>query len=268
MFLKEYIDQVSTMNLKEIKDMSIEDLILHFHAKSAKRFYIIHNQKVIFVITPKEIVDFFVNHDIKKNAYEFFKNKEPLECFDGKKHIIDTYYEMRKRNLDFMPVCENDKIIGEVDFNILNLKISYIVIKDELSGVYNKKYFDVIIEEYSDFNKPIGIIFIELENLSIYEGLYGINFSQEVIKNFANTIKSSVRKIDFVFRWDNQFRIIIFNDLEITSKIFTRIQTNLKNLITDDMHLPFRSSFSHIPEMQDDIFLALEKCEEELIKRD
>ena len=267
MFLKEYIDQIFAMDLNEIRNLSIEDVILHFHAKNLKRMYILDKDKVVFVITPKEIVEFFISYDIKQNAYEFLKNKEPLECFDAKKHIIDTYYEMRKRNLDFMPVCENDKIIGEVDFNILNLKISYIVIKDELTDVYNKKYFDVIIEEYSDFNKPIGIIFIELENLSIYEGLYGVNFSQEVIKNFANTIKYSIRKIDFVFRWDNQFRIIIFNNLEVTSKIFIRIQTNLKNLITDDMHLPFKMSFSHIPEMQDDILLALESCEEKLIKR-
>ena len=266
MYLKDYVDTVFTMNLEETKDMSIEDVILHFHAKNINRLYIIKENKAIFVITPKEIVDFFVNHNIKQNAYEFFKDKEPLECYESSKHIIDTYYEMRQKNLEFMPVCEEGNFIGEVDFNVLSLKISYIVIKDELTGVYNKKYFDVIIEEYSDFDKPLGIIFIELEDLSIYEGLYGVNFYNEVIKNFANTISRSIRKIDFVFRWDNQFRIIIFNTLEVTAKVFERIQGRLKELTTDDIHLPFKMCFSHIPEMQDDILLALESCEERLIK--
>ena len=266
MFVKEYIDPVFSMDLEEIRYMSIEDLILHFHAKNLKRFYITHNQKVIFVITPKEIVDFFVNHDIKKNAYEFFKDKEPLECFDGKKHIIDVYYEMRRENLEFMPVCENGEFIGEIDFNVLSLKISYIVIKDELTGVYNKKYFDVIVEEYSDFDKPLGMIFVELEDLSIYEGLYGVNFSSDAIKEFANTIKNSVRKIDFVFRWDNQFRIIIFHDLEVTSKVFERIKTKLKNLKIEEISIPFKMSFSHVPELQEDILLAIQRGEEELIK--
>ena len=267
MFLKEYIDQAFTMNLEEIKDMSIEDLILHFHAKNLKRIYILKNNLPLFVITPQEIVNFFVNFDIKKNVYEFFKDKDYIECFDAKKHIIDVYYEMRRENLEFMPVCENSKFIGDIDFSVLSLKISYIVIKDELSGVYNKKYFDVIINEYTDFNKPLGIICIELNDLSIYEGLYGVEFASLVIKNFAKEIQKSVRKIDFVFRWDNQFRVIIFNNLEISAKIFSRIQMKLKNLKTDDINMPFKMSLSHVPEMEDDIILALENCEGELIKR-
>jgi len=268
MLLKKYIDSVFSLNLEDIKNETIEDVILHFHAKNLKRMYILKNNKAVYAITPKEIVDFFINYDIKQNIYEFLKNKENLEYFDVKKNIIDAYYEMRKKNLDFIPVCEDGQFIGEIDFNILNLKISYIVIKDELTDAYNKKYFDVIVEEYSDFDKPLGIIFIELENLSVYEGLYGVNFSQEVIKNFANTIKNSIRKIDFVFRWDNQFRIIIFNDLEVSSKVFTRIQTNLKNLMIDGICLPFKISFSHVPQLKEDILLAIESCEEELIKRD
>ena len=269
MFLKEYIDPAFTMNLEEIKDMSIEDVVLQFHAKNLKRIYILKDKLPVFVITAKEIVDFFVNENIKQNIYEFLKDKDYINYFDAKKHIIDAYYEMRKNKSEFIPVCENDVFIGEVDFNILSLKISYIVIKDELTGVYNKKYFDVIINEYSDFNKPLGIIFIELKDLSIYEGLYGIKFSSQIIKNFAKEIQKNVRTIDFVFRWDNKFRVIIFNNLEISAKIFSRIQTKLKTLKTDDdIHLPFKMSFSHVPEMEDDIILALENCEEELIKRE
>ena len=268
MFLKEYIDTVFSLDVEDIKDLSLEDIVLHFHAKNLNRMYILKEKKPIFAITPKEIVDFFISGNIKKSAYEFFKEKPYLKCFDEKKHIIDTYYEMRKEKLDFMPVCNENEFIGEIDFNVLSLKISYIVIKDELTGVYNKKYFDVIVEEYSDFNKPIGIIFIELRDLNIYEGLYGINFKREIIKKFAEKISSHIRKIDFVFRWDNQFRIIIFNDLEITAKVFSRINIHLKNIKVDNVHIPFKMVFSHIPEMQEDIILALENCEEELIKRD
>ncbi len=266
MFLKEYIDKAFTMDLEKIKEMSVEDIILQFHVKNLTRVYILNENRPVFVITSKEIVNFFLNHDIKQNIYKLLKDKKPLDCFNAKKHIIDTYYEMRKENLDFMPVCENGKFIGEVDFNVLNLKISYIVIKDELTGVYNKKYFDVIIDEYADFDKPLGIVFIELKDLSVYEGLYGVDFSRKIIKKFAKEIQKSVRKIDFVFRWDNQFRIIVFNNLEITSKIFSRIQVKLKILEIDNIKIPFKMSFSHIPEMQNDIILALESCEEELIK--
>jgi len=267
MFLREYVDPVFTIELERTKQLTLENIILQFHSSNLKRIYIINENKPIFVITSKEIIDFFINNTVKQNAYDFLKDKNFIECFKGNKNIIDTYYDMRKANLDFMPVCEEGRLIGEVDFSVLSLKISYIVIKDELTGVYNKKYFDVIINEYMDFDKPMGIIFIELKDLAIYEGLYGVDFARRIIKKIAREIQKNVRKIDFIFRWDNQFRIIIFNNMEISAKVFSRIKAKLRDLKVDGIHVPYKMAFSHIPELEDDIILALQSCEEELIKR-
>ena len=268
MKLLDYVDKVEYIDIEELKNKKLNDLIILFHTKSIVRFYILKDKKPIFVLTPKEIVDIFLNNLINADAYEFFKDKDYLKCFDVNKHIIDVYYEMRKNNLLFMPVCKNNEFIGEVDFNTLSLKITYIVIKDELTGVYNKKYFDVLIEEYKDFNKPMGLIFIELKDLAIFEGLYGIEMSNKMIINVANILKNSVRKIDFVFRWDNQFRIIIFNNLEVTAKILERITKKLNNTKIDGIKIPFNICLNHIPELNSDILMAIEECEEKLIKRD
>jgi len=265
MLIKEYIDKVESVNLYELQDKTLEDIFLIFHAKNLKRLYILKDKKPIFVLTPREIVDIFINKTEKSNAFDFFKNKDFLGCFESDKHVIDAYYEMRRDNMAFVPVCENGEFIGEVDFDTLSLKVSYIVIKDELTGLFNRKYFDVIIEEYKDFNKPLGLIFIEVKDLSIYEGLYGIDMSQKILKTFADVLKSSVRTIDFIFRWENQFRIITFNNLEITSKIFSRIQNKLETLKVNDIHIPFTMCMSHIPQLQSDIILALQHCEEEFI---
>lgn len=268
MLLKEYIDEVFTIDLEDIKDLSIEDIILQFHAKNLKRMYILNENRTVFVLSPKEIVDFFLNYDIKQNIYEVLKDKNPLDCFNAKKHIIDAYCEMRKENLDFIPACENGKFIGEIDFNVLSLKISYIVIKDELTGVYNKKYFDVIVEEYKDINKPIGLILIEIKDLPIFEGLYGVDMVYKIIESYAKILKRSVRDIDFIFRWDNQFRIMVFNNLEVTAKIFERIKNKLDQLKINEIHIPFNICMTHIPEMSNDILIGIEECEEKLIKRD
>jgi len=265
MRIKDYVDKIEFLNLDSLKGRKLEEIFLVFHAKNLKRLYILKNNKPIFVLTPREIVDIFLNKKEKLDAFEFFKDKDFLNCFDSSVHVIDAYYKMRKENLAFMPVCEKGEFIGEVDFETLSLKISYIVIKDELTGVFNKKYFDVLIEEYKDFDKPLGIIFIEVRNLSIFEGLYGVEMSQKILKTFAAILKNSVRKIDFVFRWDNQFRIITFNDLEITSKIFSRIQNKLNNLKVEDMQIPYEMCMSHVPQLQEDILLALEHCEEKFI---
>jgi len=104
--------------------------------------------------------------------------------------------------------------------------------------------------------------------LPVYEGLYGLETGEKIIKQFAKTISSSVRKIDFVFRWDNEFRIITFNDLEKTSIIYERIKENLSILEIDALKIPFNSCMSHVPELQNNILSAIEECEEKLIKRD
>ena len=268
MNIKEYLDKIESVELEEIEDKTLADVIAKFHAKNISRLYILKYKKPIYVISPKEIVDIFIKNLQNTNAFEFFKDKEYLKCFDTNIHIIDAYYQMRKENKAFMPVCENDEIIGELDFNTFSLKITYFVIKDELTGVYNKKYFDVIVEEYNEFEKPIGLLFIEIKDLPIFEGLYGVEMIQKIIKTFAKEISSSVRNIDFVFRWDNQFRVMIFNTLEVTAKVFERLQNRLENLEIEGIKVPFKMCFSHVPKMANDILIAIEECEEKLIERD
>ncbi len=267
MNIKDYVDKIESIELEELKDKTLADVIAKFHVKNILRLYITKNKKPIFVLTPKEIVNIFLNNQQNLNAYEFFKDKEYLECFDTDINIIDAYYKLRSENKDFMPVCENGELIGEIDFNTFSLKITYFVIKDELTGVYNKKYFDVLIEEYNNFNKPMGIIFLEIKDLPIFEGLYGVDMSNKIIKTFADVISNSVRKIDFVFRWDNQFRVVIFNNLEVTAKVFDRIQNRLQNTEIEGIKAPFVMCMTHIPQINNDILMAIEECEEKLIER-
>ena len=266
--LESYVSEVEKLDIEEVKNDKLSDVIAKFHAKHLVRLYILKDNKPIFVFTPQEIVEIFFNNLVEENAYEFLKDKQILDCYDSSMHIIDAYYQMRRDNLPFMPVCKDGEFIGEIDFNVLSLKIAYVVVKDELSGVYNRKYFDVIVEEYKDFNKPLGIIFIEIKDLPIFEGLYGVDMDQKIIKSFADTIKRSVRKIDFVFRWDNQLRVIIFHNLEVTAKVFERIKDRLNNLEVEGIKIPFNMCMSHVPEITNDIYLAIEECEEDLVKRD
>jgi len=268
MQIKDYIDKIKTVDFEEIKNLKVEDLIYKFHAKKCEKLYLLKENKPVFVLEPKKIVDIFLHHQNEKTLEEFLSDKSFLKCFDSEMNIIDAYYQMRKENLEYIPVCENGTVIGEINFNILSLKISYIVIKDELTGVFNRKYFDVIIEEYNDFNKPMGLIFIEIQNLPIYEGLYGIETVHKIFKSYAEILKNSLRDIDFIFRLDNQFRIIIFNNLEITIKIVERIKDKLNNFTIEGIHIPYKLSFSHIPELENNIISAIEECERKLIERD
>jgi len=268
MTIKDYVDKVETIELDEVKNKTLSDIIVKFHAKNILKLYVLRNKKPIFIITPREIVEIFLQNMQDTNAYDFFKDKEHIKCFNTDIHIIDAYYQMRKENIQSIPICENGEIVGELDFNTFSLKITYFVIKDELSGVYNKKYFDVLLEEYNEFKKPIGLLFIEIKDLPIYEGLYGVEMIYSIIKAFAKEIKKSVRSIDFVFRWDNQLRVIIFNNLEVTAKVFERVKNRLNNLEVNGIKISFKICMTHIEEYNNDILMAVEEGERKLIKWD
>ena len=100
------------------------------------------------------------------------------------------------------------------------------------------------------------------------EGFYGVDVVEKLIKVYAKTLKKSIRDIDFAFKINNQFRVLTFNSLEITDKILKRIKNNLTNVEYKEIKANFKISFSHVPEIDSNILLAIENCEKNLIKGD
>ncbi|NPA88239.1 MAG: diguanylate cyclase [Epsilonproteobacteria bacterium] len=269
MKIKNYVDPVHSKEYTEIAEKTLEDVIAYFQTKNNPRLYILQDEKPLYIFTPVEIVDIFLQNkkDMKVKDY-IQQNKKEIYTLSADMHIIDAYNDLRRRKLDFAPVMEDFKLIGEVSFETLSLKISFIAIKDPLTDVYNQKYFEVMIEESNELDKPLGIIMIRLENLSILESLYGHNFKLKVLKTFAKEIQNSIRDIDFVFRVENTFKILTFNNLEIVVKMVNRIKDRLSKIEIDELQIPFKMAFSHVPEIEMSVLLAVEECERKLIERD
>jgi len=269
MIISDYIEKAHFKELNDLKNKTISDLIAIMKQYECHSFYITNNKYPIYVFTFSDILDIFTKNKLNENVYDYInKNKKRIKTISITSNILDAYYYMRSNNLTNAPVInKNNELIGELTFKTISLKITDIVIKDPLTGLYNKKYFDVLIEEYNEFDKPIGIIFIEFTNLNILKGFYGIDIIEKLIKLYAKTLKNSVRDIDFTFRINNQFRILTFNNLEITDKILKRVKNNLQNVEYQEIKANFEISFSHVPEIDDNILLALENCEKKLIKR-
>jgi len=269
MVINDYIEKAPFKELKELENKTISDLIILMKQYECLSFYITNNKFPIYIFTFFDILDFFIKNRLNENIYDYInKNKKELKTISINFNILDAYYYMRNNNLKYAPVInENNELIGELTFKTISLKIADIVIKDPLTGFYNKKYFDVLAEEYNEFNKPLGLIFIEFTNLDILESFYGSNIVKKLIKLYADALKNSLRDIDFTFRLNNQFRILTFNNLEITNKIFQRIKNRLENIEYQEIKANFEISFSHIPEIDNNILLAIKNCEKKLIKR-
>jgi GGDEF domain-containing protein len=258
------VEPINSIELDEIKDKTLEEIINYTKEKKLNRLYVTQNERPLFVFTPEIFLDVYITNKLHVKIGDFLKDKTPPVSVDADKHIIDTYNYLRKHRLNFAPVVKDGKLIGEITFSTLSLKISFIAIKDPLTDTYNEKYFNVLVEEYNEIGMQVGIIMIKVENLSIYESVYGSDFESKILKAFGKTIKNSVRDVDFVFRNDNVFKILTFNNSEITMKIKHRIEGRLNDLVVDDLKVPFKIVATHIPELESSILLAVERLEGKL----
>jgi diguanylate cyclase (GGDEF)-like protein len=266
MIIEKYIEKVCFKEFEEIKDLTIKTLLKYMKEFKRDCIYITQNGKPIYLFEEVNLIEIILNEELEKSIeYYILKYPKRLFTLNHNENLIDAYNFMRNNNLKKVAVVKNEKLIGEIDFKIISSKMVDILVKDPLTDVFNEIYFETLIKEYKDFNKPMGIIYIDIKNIGIIEGLYGEEKVNEILKEFAKILKNSIRDIDFVFRDDFRFKIILLNDLEVTRKVIKRIKERLDNLEVEGIRVAYSLAYSHVPELEDNILLALNDIETKLI---
>ncbi len=266
MLLKSVINPIKKIYLKEWENRSLSEIIKLFKKVNCARLYIVNeNEELIYVLEVNEILDICHNNkDI--SLKEYLKDKLPPLYVEVTNSLIDVYNFMRENFLKYVPVLEDGKLIGEIEFDKLPLRIGLIVIQDPLTQVFNEKYFNFLLQEYKEIGDEVGIIYIEVKNLNIIEAIYGESKKNEILKYVANKIKSNVREIDFVFRSGNIFKIVVFAEFSVLGIISKRLKDVLDNTEYDGVVIQIKLAYTHIPTDSPNVLIALEKLEEELIR--
>jgi diguanylate cyclase (GGDEF)-like protein len=266
MTIEKYIEKVYYNEYDQIINLTVKQLISAIHKAKIESLYITKQKFPVYLFESVDFLDVLLNNELNENVANYMK-EHPKKIFtlNYDTNIIDAYYYMRSNNLKKAAVIKNNRLIGEVSFKIVSAQIANIIIKDPLTGVFNEKYFEILIEEYQDFDKPMGFIFIDIKNIQILEGLYGEEKVDELLKAIAKKLKSLLRDIDLIFRNNHRFKIIIFNNLEVTKKVVKRIENALDKFEIDGMKVSYSMAYSHIPELQDNILLAIDEVENKLM---
>jgi len=266
MNIKGYVDNVFFKEFNLIKNELITNLVFLLEKHQLESIYITQNFYPIYVFSATDLLTLYSKNEFEITIEEFI-NRHPkkIDVLDVETNIIDAYYHMRANNFRKIAVIEDNKLIGEMTFKIISTRISDIVIRDKLTGLYNANYFSVLVEEYKDFDKPLGIIYIDVSNLAIVEGLYGKEKLNKILIAIGEKLESLVRDIDFVFRINYRFKIITFNSLEITEKIANRIKKALDEMEIDEIQVNYSLAFSNVPELEPNILLALEDLKRKII---
>ncbi|MTI59309.1 MAG: diguanylate cyclase [Firmicutes bacterium] len=125
-------------------------------------------------------------------------------------------------------------------------RLEYFSYHDQLTGLYNRRYFKRIIEEIEETNSlPVSIIMVDIDNLKGINDQYGHARGDEIIKNAARVLDSVSRKSDTVVRMGgDEFVIILKETDKIDAKYFCdRIQRKCAEVNEEyDYNIPLNIS--------------------------
>lgn len=120
-----------------------------------------------------------------------------------------------------------------------NAVLEFIANKDKLTGLYNRHYFDEIIESIMDEadikNQTISLVLFDLDHFKNVNDIWGHPVGDIVLKTTAEIAGSTIRKSDILFRWGGEEFIILMpktsvnEAIAVAEEIRKKIEKNIFN---------------------------------------
>ena len=118
--------------------------------------------------------------------------------------------------------------------------VSKTTTKDELTGLYLRDVFDVVlsqkIEEAKRNNIKLSLLMMDIDDFKIVNDSYGHQLGDNVLKKIGNTINSLLRKMDLPARYGGEELAVIMPDAnrEQVFKAAERIRKAISQLKFED----------------------------------
>lgn len=111
--------------------------------------------------------------------------------------------------------------------------ITYLTFHDQLTGLYNKAYFDKTLKalEHDDARLPVSVLIGDMNGLKFVNDVFGHQEGDQWLKRMALIIAQSCRQNDIAARWGgDEFAIILPNtDKEMALAVGRSIKDACKN---------------------------------------
>lgn len=128
---------------------------------------------------------------------------------DGKPHA----FSVAVNNYDPHTYVISFSDISDTMFEKLQLKNK--AIKDQLTGAFNRVYFDSYIEDIifgnKNHNNMTGIIMFDIDDFKKINDNYGHMVGDEVLKELVQTIERFTRKDDKLIRWGGEEFLVLMH---------------------------------------------------------
>lgn len=148
-------------------------------------------------------------------------------------------------------------------------KIDELNTKDILTDIYNRRYvmsrFDIELARSRRLKRDLSCIIIDIHNFRWVNEKYGFSIGDEVLKEIAFQIKTTLRKYDIPGRYGGEEFIVVTPDISpsdataLAGRIKTKLEETVVKAIKVRVHLGM-SSFMDSDETIDTIIKRAEDC--------
>ena len=211
---------------EEIKDKKITDISKIFCDKNIDLIVVLKNKKPFYLITSKDVIEILLLHMDNLTVRELIdKHPEKLITLKEDEPILEAYKLMRTYNIqNLIIVDEEGNFKNIINFNYLANFLAEMAIKDEITGLYNKRFFEFLIDKYENSDYEIGILFIDLDNFKEINDKYGHHMGDLILKKVGEVIRNSIRDLDYAFRYGgDEFVILLFTSNDVLKIISQRL---------------------------------------------
>lgn len=115
-------------------------------------------------------------------------------------------------------------------------KINEVSTTDELTGLHNRKYLqerlDAEISRSRRYKTPLSCLLFDIDFFKVVNDMYGYEWGDVLLKNFADKLKAMIRKEDVLTRYgDEEFIVILPNTSEDNAFLFAeRFRRNIEKM--------------------------------------
>lgn len=231
--------------------------------------------------TLHSVSDGVITTDIEGNVTLINKSAEKILKHNSHDVIGKSINEfsdlLDKHERSLSPIKDKDgNVIGLVisirdtsESNKQKERINYLLYHDELTGIYNRVFFDEELKVLdNEENLPLTILIGDVNGLKLVNDAFGHSMGDILLKKMSHEIKKSCRKDDIIARWGGDEFIILLaktNEKE-AEKICNNIISNCSKVKLADIDFSISLGYEIKHNFYENIMEVIKTAEDNMYK--
>lgn len=210
----------------------------------------------VFVVDKTGFLTFINPEGERMLGWNFQELKENKEDLDSKIHVhnhndpaegllksvlkygatvYSTNAQFKRKDGTFFPVSSTAAPMHSKDGGVvvvfqdittqkeLEKKLEMLALRDALTGLYNRGKFDETLKDElaraERYKRSISLLILDIDSFKKVNDTYGHQAGDEVLKDIANIISSSIRNSDYAARYGGEEFTVILPETDLTRAI-------------------------------------------------